>query len=94
MSEPVKLLPCPFCGSTDIDAEGWASTIRSGPACMKCSGSADTVKFWNKRPEVVRLTKEIEKLRSALAPFASLGRNELTPGDFNKARRTLRAIEN
>lgn len=36
-----------------------------------------------------RLRKENKKLRDALAPFACLGRNELTQGDFNRARRAL-----
>lgn len=36
-----------------------------------------------------RLTKENKKLRDAVAPFASLGRNELRSGDFNRARRAL-----
>lgn len=45
-----KLLPCPFCGSKNIDPEGWVSTDRKGPACDDCSGSADTVELWNSRP--------------------------------------------
>lgn len=45
-----ELLPCPFCGSKNIDAKGWASTDRSGPACDDCGGSADTVELWNSRP--------------------------------------------
>jgi hypothetical protein len=44
------LLPCPFCGSTNIDPEGWASTERAGPACDDCAGTADTVALWNRRP--------------------------------------------
>lgn len=48
--EREKLLPCPFCGSKNIDAKGWASTDRSGPACDDCGGSADTVELWNSRP--------------------------------------------
>ena len=51
MAETSKLLPCPFCGSTNIDPEGWASPDRSGPACDDCSGSADTVELWNSRPQ-------------------------------------------
>lgn len=50
MSDNVKLLPCPFCGSANIDPEGWVSTERKGPACDDCSGSADTVELWNRRP--------------------------------------------
>jgi hypothetical protein len=44
------LLPCPFCGSNNIDPEGWASADRSGPACDDCSCSADTIERWNTRP--------------------------------------------
>lgn len=55
----IKLLPCPFCGSTNIDPEGWASTTLKGPACDDCSGSAETVEQWNKRPEVDRLRTAI-----------------------------------
>lgn len=55
MSESVKLLPCPFCGSTNIDPEGWVaqnpdgSERRSGPACDDCVASAASVDLWNKR---------------------------------------------
>lgn len=49
MSE-IKLLPCPFCGSKNIDPEGWASAERSGPACDDCAGTADTIELWNSRP--------------------------------------------
>ena len=50
MPAPTKLKPCPFCGSTDIDPEGWCSTDSRGPACMECSGSAQTIELWNSRP--------------------------------------------
>jgi len=64
MSEALK--PCPFCGSTKVDAEGWSSLEqyrgtdqwRSGPACDDCSGSADSVEQWNTRapdPEAASL---------------------------------------
>lgn len=51
------LLPCPFCGSTDVDPEGWATLPeyaktpeeRSGPACDECGASAQTTKIWNTR---------------------------------------------
>ena len=45
-----NLLPCPFCGSVNIDPKGWASTDRAGPACDDCGGTADTVELWNSRP--------------------------------------------
>jgi hypothetical protein len=62
----MKLLPCPFCGSTNIDAEGWASSERAGPACDDCSGTADTVTLWNRRPAANR----IEALEAALRDIA------------------------
>lgn len=36
----ITLLPCPFCGSANIDAAGWASQTSSGPACDDCGASA------------------------------------------------------
>jgi hypothetical protein len=53
------LLPCPFCGSSDIDPEEWMSstqngdgteTIKSGPGCGECGATADSVERWNTRP--------------------------------------------
>jgi len=46
-----KLLPCPFCNSTNIDQEGWKSSDgTSGPACDDCCGSANSIVEWNTRP--------------------------------------------
>lgn len=55
--EVSELLPCPFCGSADVDPTGWASTESAGPACNGCGASAGGVKFtveqnaaaWNRR---------------------------------------------
>lgn len=55
MSEETKLLPCPFCGSTNIDSEGWmscepdGSDKKTGPACDDCAGSTESVERWNTR---------------------------------------------
>ncbi|WP_395326920.1 Lar family restriction alleviation protein [Novosphingobium sp. BL-8H] len=38
-----KLMPCPFCGSSDIDANGWMSETSTGPACDDCGASAGQV---------------------------------------------------
>lgn len=53
----VTLKPCPFCGSSNIDATGWASTDAKGPACDDCGASAgqvsqshaDNIAAWNHR---------------------------------------------
>lgn len=52
----MRLLPCPFCGSDDVDPEGWSSLNpdtgerRDGPACQVCDGSTESVELWNSRP--------------------------------------------
>lgn len=39
-----KMLPCPFCGSTDIDPTGWANSEGvEGPVCNNCTASIGTV---------------------------------------------------
>ena len=48
-----SLLPCPFCGSPEVDPRGWTGNDGShGPACDVCCGSAQTVDLWNSRPLV------------------------------------------
>lgn len=52
-----ELLPCPFCGSSNIDARGWMSLDAEGPACDDCGASAgsisldhaDNIAAWNTR---------------------------------------------
>lgn len=50
-----QLLPCPFCGSTNVDPEGWMSVNqdgtqkKTGPACDECGGSTESVERWNSR---------------------------------------------
>lgn len=63
----IALKPCPFCGSKNIDPEGWASTERSGPACDDCAGSADTVELWNSRPVEAGKEALLNELRERLA---------------------------
>lgn len=58
----VHLAPCPFCGSTNIDPEGWVSTERKGPACDDCNAAADTVELWNRRPNEDRLRNLVKDL--------------------------------
>lgn len=52
-----SLLPCPFCGSKEIDPRGWASTDSAGPACDDCGGATgdvgdtleENIRLWNTR---------------------------------------------
>lgn len=61
-----ELKSCPFCGSDDIDAEGWANNEGvTGPACNVCSASAGTIKgldniaAWNRRAQPVQEMHEL-----------------------------------
>jgi len=61
MSEELKA--CPFCGSADVDAENWTSSEgRSGPGCMDCGATAESVNEWNRRA----IDAVIEKIRDRL----------------------------
>lgn len=64
----VEIDVCPFCGSDDVDAEGWgANDGRVGPCCMGCGATAETVIRWNIRPEELRLKSALK----AIADLAS-----------------------
>jgi|GEM_PF-3420832 len=71
------LLPCPFCGSSNVDPRGWASNDGShGPACDNCCGSAQTIELWNSRP-LVRHEAELSACKAALDEYnAALQRRE------------------
>jgi hypothetical protein len=48
------LKPCPFCGSTNVDPEGWMAKdmndiITRGPTCEDCDAAAASVTAWNTR---------------------------------------------
>ena len=48
-----ELKNCPFCGSTDIDPEGWMNGEgKKGPVCNNCGASADSIDWWNTRASV------------------------------------------
>lgn len=61
MSKPndaPELLPCPFCGGTAIDPEGWSTTDGiKGPSCDDCGASVGdlthstevNIAMWNQR---------------------------------------------
>lgn len=44
-----KLLPCPFCGSKDIDPAFWEVAGYKGPGCKGCGAIADSAEKWNRR---------------------------------------------
>lgn len=45
-----ELKPCPFCGSGDVDAEGWLNGQgQRGPECLECGATAQSAEAWNRR---------------------------------------------
>lgn len=56
----MKLLFCPFCGCTEIDADGSDTTLGQWALCTGCGASSasrqsyeEVEKLWNRRVEVV-----------------------------------------
>lgn len=53
-----SLRRCPVCDSQNIDPEGWVGGDgTTGPACVDCSASAQSVEQWNTRPREDRLAR-------------------------------------
>lgn len=45
-----ELLPCPFCGGTNIDPAEWGGNDgKSGPGCDDCGALAESAEDWNRR---------------------------------------------
>lgn len=71
MSEQtVQLLPCPFCGSADIDPTGWANSEGvEGPVCNNCTASIGyvgrtpeaNIAAWNARPAIILAAPDLLK---------------------------------
>ena len=60
-NETPELLPCPFCGSSEVDPNGWyrmtdkvfgSGCVEFGPACDECGSIARTVAAWNTRADL------------------------------------------
>lgn len=54
MTKPVTgecaaLLPCPFCGSANIEKDAWSSLSAEGPGCDDCGATAESAEAWNRR---------------------------------------------
>lgn len=65
------LLPCPFCGSANIDRHGWSQNAgmneNTGPLCNDCGATAETVERWNIRP--LRMQHAAETMKWAVDTF-------------------------
>jgi hypothetical protein len=50
MSAALNLLPCPFCGSTNIDPAEWSGNDgKHGPGCGDCGALGESAEAWNRR---------------------------------------------
>jgi len=48
--EYLIVMPCPFCGQSDIDLEGWKNNKGdTGPQCLSCGATCESVIAWNNR---------------------------------------------
>lgn len=88
---PSGLLPCPFCGSREVDPAGWAShnpetgENREGPACDDCGASAESAAAWNTRTPQPRHDVEGERggergslISDLMEPYADPAIDRLT----------------
>lgn len=65
-----ELKPCPFCGSENIDVNGWAGNGgSSGPACDDCGCTAETVAEWNTRPIEADLRVQLSAANAQSAEY-------------------------
>ena len=62
---PDELLPCPFCGSSDVDHEGLSSIIDTRPACNNCGASTDG--DWNARHTHTAISLDVTDLSPDVA---------------------------
>ena len=70
-----ELLPCPFCGATDVTVGVRLGDEYIVAVCKNCEafGPSDDASYvlatmaWNRRPIEAALTTEIERLREALS---------------------------
>jgi hypothetical protein len=77
-NETPELLPCPFCGSSEVNPEGWyrmttrvfgGDCVVLGLACDECGSSAKTIDAWNTRADLA--DKRIEELEAQLAAMTA-----------------------
>lgn len=58
----VIVKPCLLCGASEVDASGWKNGKGdSGPQCLQCGATAESVAIWNNRDWLIdRLTNAID----------------------------------
>ena len=74
----IDLLPCPFCGGTNIGLLRHFSYYPHGVMCRHCYASATSIERWNKRtlpavqPHVNETPKTEQDREDVLTPDATL----------------------
>ena len=58
----VSVKPCLWCGGSEVDASGWKNGKGdSGPQCLQCGATAESVAIWNNWDWLIyRLTNAID----------------------------------
>jgi hypothetical protein len=84
MSNPTELpdlLPCPFCGGTNIDPAEWsASDGKSGPGCGDCGALAESADDWNRRAQPEGEAPQADWISAVVRDVAELPDRDSPPG--------------
>lgn len=72
----MNLRRCLFCGSHDVDAEGWKTQSgTTGPQCAGCGATAESVDQWNDRTwliDAVAVAVDQAIRKSTIGTFSDL----------------------
>jgi len=69
----IEMKNCPFCGSSEIDPEGWMNGAgEKGPECGGCGATARSVAIWNERRSTGFGTRMFINQPSRLQPLHDL----------------------
>jgi hypothetical protein len=90
------LIPCPFCGSDDIDPAFvmYANDAECSPGCNNCGATAETAEKWNARSGAAQRPGKHEEFCHWLKGYlgAVKGHDELTPTEANTIRGNLNEL--
>ena len=88
----IVLLPCPFCGSGDIDRTFWSDgNGKSGPGCMSCGGNAESVAAWNSRTDRTRDLMQLANAVSA-SEFSGIDCDDIDGVNWFDRRKQLTGV--
>lgn len=82
------LLPCPFCGGSNIDPAEWFNNDgKSGPGCVDCGAIAESAVDWNRRGPAPTSEPGVRDAVCAIKAMCNAG--ALPPGARSELLRAL-----